>query len=95
MYFEELVGVSEKRNEKERNEIGKHGCSSASFIKKKKMNAFRRPLNEISKSTSVIILNPRELSCSFKPLKRKQSKTMQTKKGNEIRRQMAQLRHLN
>lgn len=72
--------------------MAKHGCSSASFIKKK-INAFA--LNEIYKSTKMIILNPRELSCSFKPLKRKQWKTMQAKKGNEIRRQMVQLRHLN
>ena len=59
-----------------------------------KINAFA--LNETSKSTKrMIVLNPRELSCSFKPLKGEQSKTMKTKKGNEIRRQVVQLRHLN
>lgn len=58
------------------------------------MNAFA--LNDISKSTKMITLNPRELSCSFKrKLKRKQSKTMQTKRSNATRTQMVQLRHLN
>lgn len=58
------------------------------------MNAFA--LNEISNSTKMITLNPRELSCSFKrKLKRKQSKTMQTKRSNATRTQMVQLRHLN
>ena len=74
------------------NKIGKHGFWVFSVFHEK-INTFL--LNEISKSTKMIVLNPRELSCSFKPLKGKQSKTMQTKKGNEIRRQVVQLRHLN
>lgn len=67
--------------------FGKRSSFLRSFRVSLFINAFI--LNEISKSTKMIMLNPRELSCSFKrKLRREQSKTMQTKETNQIRTQM-------